>query len=95
MTEQPITQHSCPVHRWMNSNRWKEALLSLAAGQSMVPFGNNSASIRRLSERVWALRAVEAASAARFLNAQAKAQANRSGRIDLPIMVNLILPHQL
>jgi hypothetical protein len=37
-------------------NRWKEFLLSLAAGQSMVPFGDNRATLRLLAQRVSALR---------------------------------------
>jgi hypothetical protein len=45
----------------LTRNRWKELLLSLAAGQQMVPFGDNRRAVRRLAERVWALRAVEAA----------------------------------
>lgn len=45
----------------LTRNRWKEMLLSLAAGQSMVPLGDNQAALRQLSERIWALRAAEAA----------------------------------
>jgi hypothetical protein len=41
-------------------NRWKEMLLSLAAGQQMVPFGDNRAVLRNLSQQIWALRAAEA-----------------------------------
>jgi hypothetical protein len=41
-------------------NRWKEMLLSLAAGQQMVPFGDNQAVLRNLSQQIWALRAAEA-----------------------------------
>lgn len=41
-------------------NRWKELLLSLAAGQQMVPFGDNRAVLRNLSQQIWALRAAEA-----------------------------------
>lgn len=41
-------------------NRFKEMLLSLAAGQQMVPFGDNRAVLRNLSQQVWALRAAEA-----------------------------------
>jgi hypothetical protein len=41
-------------------NRWKEMLLSLSAGQSMVPFGDNHAALRNLSQQIWALRAAEA-----------------------------------
>ena len=40
-------------------NRWKEMLLSLAAGHRMVPFGDNGAALRNLSQQVWALRAAE------------------------------------
>lgn len=39
------------------ANRWREMLLSLAAGQAMVPFGDNGPRIRRLSAEIWALRA--------------------------------------
>ena len=42
-------------------NRWKEMLLSLAAGRSMVPLGDNRAALRKLSHDIWALRAREAA----------------------------------
>ena len=45
-------------------NRWKKLWLSLAAGQSMVPFGDNGPALRELSQRIWALRAAEAAKAA-------------------------------
>jgi hypothetical protein len=41
-------------------NRFKELLLSLAAGQRMVPFGDNRAVLRNLSQQIWALRAAEA-----------------------------------
>jgi hypothetical protein len=37
-------------------NRWKELWLSLVAGQSLVPFGDNGAVIRRLSQRIAARR---------------------------------------
>lgn len=36
-------------------------LLSLGAGQSLVPLGDNGAAVRRLSRQVWTLRAAEAA----------------------------------
>ena len=45
----------------LTRNRWKELLLSLAAGQQMVPFGDNRPAVRQLSQRLWALRAAEAA----------------------------------
>lgn len=45
----------------LTRNRWKEMLLSLAAGQAMVPLGDNQKAVRQLSERVWALRAADAA----------------------------------
>jgi hypothetical protein len=45
----------------LTRNRWKELLLSLAAGQRMVPFGDNRHEVRQLAERIFALRAAEAA----------------------------------
>lgn len=48
----------------LTRNRWKEMLASLAAGQSMVPLGDNGPALRQLARRVWTLRAREAAMAA-------------------------------
>lgn len=48
----------------LNRNRWKEALLSLAAGHAMIPMGDNGAVIRGLAAEVWALRRAEAATRA-------------------------------
>jgi hypothetical protein len=45
----------------LTRNRWREMLLSLAAGQAMVPLGDNRKVVRQLSERIWALRAADAA----------------------------------
>jgi hypothetical protein len=39
--------------------RLRELWLSFAAGQSMVPFGDNGAAIRRLSQQIAARRAAE------------------------------------
>jgi hypothetical protein len=45
--------------------RFKEVLLSLAAGHSMVPFGDNGPAIQRLSQRIADLRAEQGADVAR------------------------------
>jgi len=40
-------------------NRFKEALLALAAGHAMVPLGDNRAASRSLAEQIWKLRKVQ------------------------------------
>jgi hypothetical protein len=59
----------------LTRNRWKEMLLSLAAGQSMIPLGDNRAAVRQLSERIWALRVADAANAAKRAPRAAKSAA--------------------
>lgn len=41
-------------------NRFKEALLALAAGHAMAPLGDNRAEARSLAEQIWKLRKAEA-----------------------------------
>ena len=36
-------------------NRFKEALLALAAGHAMMPLGDNRAAARSLAEQIWKL----------------------------------------
>jgi hypothetical protein len=61
------------------TNRWKEMLLSLAAGQSMVPLGDNGPRIRQLSAEIWTLRASEAARIAASARARAARIERREG----------------
>jgi hypothetical protein len=54
--------------------RFREMLLSLAAGQAMIPLGDNRRELGRFAQRVWQLRAAEAARLAAADRANARSR---------------------